>query len=123
MVQTVVRQLCPCRTTEQPMENHGDEEIHLQPMEEPHGRACGCLGGGCDFMGDSRREKFTLEQPVLEGLKLVEEASMLQQSWEDCCPWVGLMLEKLMANCLLWKGRHNAAGEQLLSLNNRRKNG
>ncbi|TRZ10874.1 hypothetical protein HGM15179_016233 [Zosterops borbonicus] len=30
---------------------HENSEIHLQPMEEPHTRAGGCLNGDCDAMG------------------------------------------------------------------------
>ncbi|RMC07064.1 hypothetical protein DUI87_16518 [Hirundo rustica rustica] len=67
------------------MEDHGDEEIHPEPMEEPHTRAGGCLGGGCELMGELKRENPTLEQPVLEGLHLVEDSSMLQHFGEDCC--------------------------------------
>ncbi|KAF4789823.1 hypothetical protein TURU_147171 [Turdus rufiventris] len=46
----------------------GDAEIHLQPMEEIHIKAGGCLRGGCEPIRGARREGPWLEQPVLEGL-------------------------------------------------------
>ncbi|KAJ7419315.1 hypothetical protein BTVI_26020 [Pitangus sulphuratus] len=48
VVKTMVKQAIPL----QPMEDHGDEEIHLQTMQETHARAGGCPKEGCEPMGN-----------------------------------------------------------------------
>ncbi|TRZ07221.1 hypothetical protein HGM15179_019887 [Zosterops borbonicus] len=69
MVKTMVKQGVPLK----PMEAHRDAEIHLQPVEESHTGAGGCLRGGCDLVGGLWRGPAPmLEQPVLEGLHPVE---------------------------------------------------
>ncbi|KAJ7400493.1 hypothetical protein BTVI_105044 [Pitangus sulphuratus] len=37
----------------QHMEDCGDADIHLQPMEETHARAGGCPGEGCEPVGNT----------------------------------------------------------------------
>ncbi|KAJ7399583.1 hypothetical protein BTVI_114145 [Pitangus sulphuratus] len=47
MVQTMVKQ----DVTLQPIDVHRVVEIHLQPVEETHAGACGCLRGSCELVG------------------------------------------------------------------------
>ena len=70
VVKTMVRQAVPL----QPMEVHGGADIHLQPLEDPTPEQVAGPGGGRDSVG----------KPTLE------------QFMEDCSPWEGLALEKLM---------------------------
>ncbi|TRZ16779.1 hypothetical protein HGM15179_010336 [Zosterops borbonicus] len=63
----------------QPMVEHQDDEIHLQPVEKTHTGAGGCLRGGCDPVGGlsgagSGRDLQT------HGLSIREEP-ILDQFW------------------------------------------
>ncbi|TRZ20556.1 hypothetical protein HGM15179_006523 [Zosterops borbonicus] len=116
MVQTMVKQL-------QPMEDHGDAEIHLQPMEESQVGAGGCyepmanpcyskiLSGSCRFMerrahtGVSFLVGFVTlwdshTETVPEGLHPMKEWPKVQQLM---LLWDGLMLQRFIGGCLPWE--------------------
>ncbi|TRZ26201.1 hypothetical protein HGM15179_000813 [Zosterops borbonicus] len=105
------------------MEDHGDSEIHQQPMEETQARADGCLRGGCGSQwhpADLCREEPTLEtQTVPEGLHPMEKwhVAAVCGELQD-----RLMLEKFMEDHLLWEGPHSEAGKGLVSLSSSRNN-
>ncbi|GAB0175689.1 EH domain-containing protein 4 [Grus japonensis] len=129
----MVRQAVPL----QPMEDDGGAEIPPAAQGGPHAGAGGCpkeavapwearagagswqdlwpheerspcwsrfAGRTCDPMGDP-----TLEQSVPEGLHPMEGT---HPHWKNCSPWEGLMLEKLMEDCLPWEGPQAGAGAE-----------
>lgn len=86
----------------EPMLIHREVEIHLQPLEDTHTRAGGCLWKAHTGAGPGRICD-PVERGAHTGTDLVARlVSTAEQFVKSCSPWEGFTLEMIMENCLLW---------------------
>ncbi|GAB0182007.1 hypothetical protein GRJ2_000666000 [Grus japonensis] len=114
----MVRQAVPL----QPMEVHGEADIHLQPVENPTLEQVEVPREGCDSVGSPCWSRFAgrtcdpMGDPRWSSLFLKDysplKGPMLEQFLKNCSPWEGLTLEKFMEDCLPWEGPHAGAGAE-----------
>ncbi|GAB0202756.1 hypothetical protein GRJ2_002741200 [Grus japonensis] len=99
---TTVKQAVPL----QPIEDDGEADIHLQPVEDPTPEMVETPEGGCDLWEAHARAV------LLAGLVTLWEGPTLEQLVKNCSPWERLTLEKLVEDCLLWEGPQAGAGAE-----------